>query len=223
MRAVRTVVFVLLLAVFAMSAPAFAADQEVVDDFDTVNVDGIDSAFKAAVGDRYGGTFIDRSVSPPVLRELSVDPSPADAQTLDQISGSDPRVQLGSARYSRAVLEHVSNAIETEFEADTGSDEWSVGVDDERQAVVVSASQLDATLRARLSALGPPEAVEFDITPDYSFADTNSCRMCYPAYEAGLGMAVAPSSLCTSGFTLRAPSSTLRAADRRRRPRQPDR
>lgn len=177
MRAVRTVVFVLLLAVFAMSAPAFAADQEVVDDFDTVNVDGIDSAFKAAVGDRYGGTFIDRSVSPPVLRELSVDPSPADAQTLDQISGSDPRVQLGSARYSRAVLEHVSNAIETEFEADTGSDEWSVGVDDERQAVVVSASQLDATLRARLSALGPPEAVEFDITPDYSFADTNSCRM----------------------------------------------
>jgi len=166
-----------------MTAPVGGArGSELRDDFEHVaDFDAILGAAEPTFGERYGGAFIDRSVNPAVLRVTVVDATFADAERLARISRSNPRVQLGSAEHSKAVLDRAARAIEAVLTDELDGRYWGVGVDERSSRIDVSAKQLSDRLRMRLDALAPADAIAYDLSSDNGFTLLAGCRNCRAA------------------------------------------
>ena len=163
-----------------------------------LDVAGATSAAVERFGERYAGSWIDRSSGAAVLKVAAAGqrvPAALDAGPL-----ADPGVELVRAELNLAELESARDRVLAAL-AGRGSGALVVDADPSRGAVVVSAPELDPAAReAALAAARVP--VEFELERGLSAGLVReACFVCYPPWRAALPIR-SGRALCTGAFTV---------------------
>lgn len=165
------------------------------------NIGEIGDQLATAYGDRYAGTWIDRTVAPSALRIGVVNPTTQDWQTLYAISGLPTnRAGLVSQQYSSATLTGYRATVEGILASK--SYDYLEGISDPDNLIDIHTAGADALLAGQITAAGVP-ANAFRINTTFSGGPTHTSRDQWTGqYEAGLKLRRNQTGtvFCTTGY-----------------------
>lgn len=139
---------------FSSSVPAYC-ESWYDDAWELGDTDAIVQKVWQSVGERFAGSWIDRSVSPSALRIGVKGATPEDQATLEEASGLPPsRATVVNGKYNNAELAHYRAIVLTILNTKTYA--YMMGVQHNINRVEVFIGQADPLLRGQLAVAGLP-------------------------------------------------------------------
>jgi hypothetical protein len=195
-------------------------DENACDDADSLpDPDDVTAGISATVGaDRLAGVWIDRDVSPSVLRVGIKDMTAADQAALALATRANPRVQGVAAAFSLERLNRLADQVnDLVATLDPKLVMVSVDIPDNRVEVDVSSAGLANTVtslvKTLLQSLNLPVAV-VKVIGGYVTPDVSATRNTIPPHAGGLNLTTYPlsgggGSSCTTAYTVQSSGGAI--------------